>query len=565
MQLNQRLKFILRGRRTLAALFFLMTFISNSFAVLEREWVQRFNGSGNSFDIASGILPAPAEGVYVYGSSVGNGSQTDFAVVKYSKEGNELWRAIWNGSGNLSDQINSAVTDDAGNVYLGGFSTNTDQDIVITAVKVSASGKIVWTSAHEEPGYLKGICNSIIISTSGEIIIAGYLTSTSNIDKLYLARISLSGQTLGKRIIENPGNSRPVSLAPGESGSFYLAYEGDTGAGATDIVVSKFDPSFNVLWQRSFTGNAAVSADRPSAIAKDDAGNVYVCGNLINNSTGSDYFAAKMTAAGTVSWQYEFSGAYLDIPSSITVDKLGNSYITGSSRSGSILGTEDVLTLKLSAGGSVIWSSIYNGITDGIDGGNSVAIDSKGNVVVGGYSDRGEVQVTYALIRYDAAGQLSYFSRYSVAKEPEDFIYSILIDSSDNIYATGISIGIDTDYDIATVKYSESTGIITSGNQPEVFELNQNYPNPFNSQTVISFSISASLSNNDSQLSDAPLPTELLVTDVSGRTVASVYRGKLSPGSYSFTFDAGGLNSGVYFVRLIHGNSSESIKALLIK
>ncbi len=100
----------------------------------------------------------------------------------------------------------------------------------------------------------------------------------------------------------------------------------------------------------------------------------------------------------------------------------------------------------------------------------------------------------------------------------------------------------------------ESTGIIVQNNIiPKSHNLKQNYPNPFNARTVISFQLPA--------VSDAMLK----VYDVTGKEVATLVNERLQPGTYEVTFDGSGLNSGVYFYRLIAGNYKETKKMLMLK
>ncbi|MFA7362071.1 MAG: T9SS type A sorting domain-containing protein [Candidatus Kapaibacterium sp.] len=89
---------------------------------------------------------------------------------------------------------------------------------------------------------------------------------------------------------------------------------------------------------------------------------------------------------------------------------------------------------------------------------------------------------------------------------------------------------------------------------PSAFSLGQNYPNPFNPNTVIRFEVAngfpVKTSGNDKVV--------LKVYDVMGREVETLVNERLKPGSYEVTFDGSGLNSGVYFYKMVvrHGGSS---------
>ncbi len=88
---------------------------------------------------------------------------------------------------------------------------------------------------------------------------------------------------------------------------------------------------------------------------------------------------------------------------------------------------------------------------------------------------------------------------------------------------------------------------------PRQFVLEQNNPNPFNPSTNIRFSITqASL-------------VSLTVYDILGKEVATLVNEYLEPGTYTSSFRAQSLSSGLYFYRLQSGNSVETKKMSLLK
>jgi len=85
------------------------------------------------------------------------------------------------------------------------------------------------------------------------------------------------------------------------------------------------------------------------------------------------------------------------------------------------------------------------------------------------------------------------------------------------------------------------------------FRLLQNYPNPFNPSTNIVFEI------------DKQSIINLDVYNINGEKVASAASGEYAPGIYSIPFNAEGLSSGIYLVRLNSGSRNQMIKLLLEK
>jgi hypothetical protein len=88
---------------------------------------------------------------------------------------------------------------------------------------------------------------------------------------------------------------------------------------------------------------------------------------------------------------------------------------------------------------------------------------------------------------------------------------------------------------------------------PQHFALEQNYPNPFNPATTIRFSITKGTS------------ALLTVYDMLGKEVAVLVNEYLEPGTYTSTFTAKSLSSGLYFYRLRAGDVVETKKMTLVK
>jgi hypothetical protein len=88
---------------------------------------------------------------------------------------------------------------------------------------------------------------------------------------------------------------------------------------------------------------------------------------------------------------------------------------------------------------------------------------------------------------------------------------------------------------------------------PVAFSLGQNYPNPFNPSTKIEFTLP-----KDEFVS-------LKVFDILGREVATLVNKNLKTGTYSVSFDASRLSSGVYFYRMDAGSFTDTKKMMVVK
>jgi hypothetical protein len=94
-------------------------------------------------------------------------------------------------------------------------------------------------------------------------------------------------------------------------------------------------------------------------------------------------------------------------------------------------------------------------------------------------------------------------------------------------------------------------------NLPDGFRLHQNYPNPFNPTTTIAFELPVA---GDVQM---------MVFNVLGQKVRTLYSGWLSAGTHSVDWDGrsegGEAASGVYFYRLVADGFSQSRKMVLLR
>lgn len=95
--------------------------------------------------------------------------------------------------------------------------------------------------------------------------------------------------------------------------------------------------------------------------------------------------------------------------------------------------------------------------------------------------------------------------------------------------------------------------VATEPGVPKEFGLMQNYPNPFNPSTAISYQLTAISF------------VKLKVFDGLGREVATLVDGEKLAGSYTVTWTAHGLPSGIYVYRIVAGNLTDSKRMLLIK
>jgi uncharacterized delta-60 repeat protein len=137
-------------------------------------WVVRYNGPGNDEDKASSLAVDSSGNVYVTGDSFGSGTLFDYATIKYNTAGVEQWVARYNGPGNSFDMAFSIGVDGSGNVYVTGYSTGSGTSDDFASLKYNSAGVQLWTARYNGPGNkYDGACG-LAIDGLGNVYVTGY-------------------------------------------------------------------------------------------------------------------------------------------------------------------------------------------------------------------------------------------------------------------------------------------------------------------------------------------------------------------------------------------------------
>jgi hypothetical protein len=220
-----------------------------------------------------------------------------------------------------------------------------------------------------------------------------------------------------------------------------------------DAFLAKLDSNGTLLWN-AFLGGS--SGDEGDGVGVDASGNVYVTGfsaaswgSPINSFTGSeDAFVAKLDTNGALLWNTFLGSTGADRGNAIAVDG-GNVYVGGWSDTtwgtpvNAFAGGRDAFAIKLTLNGGFVWSTFMGGPIN--DFGNAIAVDSDGNVLVGGESQAtwGTPVQAYTAradgfaAKLNSSGQRQWNTFYGTS-ENDEVVYGIAVDLDGNAYITGL-------------------------------------------------------------------------------------------------------------------------------
>ncbi len=245
-------------------------------------------------------------------------------------------------------------------------------------------------------------------------------------------------------------------------GNVTLVFDGSSLNG----FILKFDKNNSTIWGKVIgKGQNSISK-----IVIDNSDNVLVSGyfyssfidwdciRLQNTSSRSDVYIAKLSSAGTTMWAENFAGTNDESVTSLKIAPNNDIILAGIFVSSSLQfnaitiankGGFDSFVARLSNSGSVLWAKDIGGSGSGNypDYVWETSVDSKGNVIIGGWFESPVLQIdnfffnataistNYFLAKIDSTGKTIW------AKGPEVVLNygleGLVIDANDNIYATG--------------------------------------------------------------------------------------------------------------------------------
>jgi len=287
-----------------------------------------------------------------------------------------------------------------------------------------------------------------IISNSVVLIIMAFL---------FVSSLHASDGTIKwSRIFGSSSIDDDGSVAVGPYGGIFVSgttagqFGGDTKVGSWDLCLTKFNSNGSNLWTRIW---GSVFSDYAGSLDADNLGNAYVVGRAGTNvgdqiNAGDfDLVLTKFNGSGGILWTRLLGSTLDDKCFDVAFHSSGNIYacgLTEGSFGGQVnSGGEDLLVVKSNSDGSNIWVKIVGSATD--DYANAICVDSSENIYVGGntlggFGGQPALGADDAcLIKYNAAGQVQWTRIFGTATN--DDCWGVCVDNSGNIYAAGSTYG----------------------------------------------------------------------------------------------------------------------------
>ncbi len=550
--------------------FYLLKFNASG----DTQWTRRYGGAGD--ERAFDVRETPDGGYYVggYTYSFGHGGN-DIYLIRTDAQGDTLWTRTY-GTQYCERAHSMDITSDGGCILAGETNPDTNHTRDIYAVKVDSAGEALWTfhlEDEEKIEYVKCIRQTL----DGGYIMTGISISDLIIEvDCFLVKLSADGQLLWRRDYDFNAHERGNSVCeiPGEG--YIIAgqteFNNFTITIPPDILLIRTNYQGDVLWTREY---GDIHRDWASSVCTTlDGGFVFTGYNDRYGGINCQLCVSKVDANGDSVWTKHFGSVNLDygycvqqtadegyVISGVYGMNRGDVYLI---RLESDAVPQVTLTLTPSTtpvqipsvGGTFQFEvslisnesymvSIEVWIEAALPAGRLVGplLGPAGlSLAPNGRLTRNINQSVPAMAPAGEYRYIGYIGEYpDIIWEESSFPLTKLPGEAVPKRKLGWSChGWFDDESQSTILNSQ-------------FSILNSSPNPFNAKTALSYKLQAARN------------IRLAIYDINGREIAVLAEGFYPAGTHQVEWDASGITSGVYFVRLKVGGTINTRKLLLLK
>lgn len=455
---------LIRTRRVSVVILIVLTVFLIPFQICAQiaiqAWFRSYWETGTSSGFSGAVATAidKEDNVFVTGLSW---SETNSVCVTlgYSNAGVPLWTNRYDAPGNLSTAPSAIAVDCSGNVFVTGSTyvlpespAGHPTDYSYVTLAYSGSGVPLWTNTYSVAG--EDHAMAVAVDKCGNVFVTGNSAESTN-SHVNMTTIAYSGAgvpvwTNRYRGIGIGGASYASSMAVDNQGNAFVVGGSNDSDNHQQIALIAYSNAGTPLWKNLYIG-PTIYGDYASGVAVDSGGSVFVTGASHNTNGFSDYLTLAFSREGVPLWTNRYNTGNASVANAIAVDSGGNVFVTG--QSWSAVGFPDYATVGYSGTGVPLWTNRYDGPVHRDDNATAVAVDGSGNVFVTGYSTGVTSNYDYVTIGYSSGGTPMWTNRYDGLGKGSDQAEAIAVDKNGNAFVTGNSWN-GINFEFASIKYS---------------------------------------------------------------------------------------------------------------
>ena len=262
------------------------------------KWQKAFGGTNDEYPWD---LAIDSEGnIIVAGEtkSFGSGNR-DGLIIKLDPNGNIVWQKAV-GSSDV-EYFNGVAVAPNGDVIAVGRTNHTDSYSDVLVVRFDKDGNVLWRKVYQGAKYDEGYMAKVL--DNGDILLAGYTTSfgVSTTSGLVI-RIDANGNLKWAKTYDLGSNAAFMDLAVDPNGGFVFITE-------TAGCVVKTDENGNIVWQKNYSTSASYNV---YAVDVDDNGDILVAGYTSDFPTPYKGVILRLDENGNIKWWKQYGGTDWD-------------------------------------------------------------------------------------------------------------------------------------------------------------------------------------------------------------------------------------------------------------
>ena len=442
-------------------------------------WQKQWNGPYGSSDAGYKVVVDSNSDVIVGGTSYRSASLSAGYVAKYSNaDGTLVWERRFDGTASLQDSVNSLDVDVSNNVVATGYLQNSAGNYDVQTSKMfAADGSLAWQKLYNNAASKDDVGVAVAISPDGNVYAGGYATESAGTTDFLVKNYQTSTasvQTSQTITFANPGTQSagtPLTLSASSDSGLTVFFSVVSGP-------AQIDSNSNTLL--NFTGNGSVTVRASQGGSSTYAAATPVDQTFtVNKSAQTISFTLPANLASTAQWPltgvassglavtYSVTSGPASISSGVLSFTAGGSVTVTASQAGDArfnAATDVSATVTVDNHSPVVifnnitenWRDIYAG--SGAGQGTDIALQLSGNEAVagfvGGYTTTSTGKDLY-LAKYLENGTLAW--SVTSGTTGDDEAMAVDVDGNGDVYVTGY-VTTGTGQDVYVAKYSGSAG-----------------------------------------------------------------------------------------------------------
>ena len=318
-----------------------------------------------------------------------------------------LWSHTYGGS---DDEFGNSIqqTTDGGYIVAGNTRSFGAGDWDAYLIRTTSTGDILWSCIYG--GSYHEFGRSVQQTTDGGYILVGSTESFgAGWGDVYLIKTNPAGDILWTRTYGgNAWDWGHCVQQTTDEGYIVAGQTNSFGAGIFDAYVIKTDSTGDILWSRTYGGS---SVDYGNSVQQTTDGAYMVAGYTESFGAGDyDVSLIKINSTGEILWSRTYGGSDYEYTLSVRQTTDGGYIVAGGTWSFGA-GENDLYLIKTNSTGDILWSRTYGGSS--VDYGNSVQQTTDGGyIVAGGTGSFGAGDNDLYLIKTDSTGDTLWSRPY---------------------------------------------------------------------------------------------------------------------------------------------------------